>query len=263
MKEVNLLCEIKDDIGYITINRPNLFNAINRQTVDEFAGVLSEWRSKSSCKIVVITGAGEKAFCAGADINTFIESFRDPVGGGREWSQYGQKFLDLLETYEKPVIAAVNGLAMGGGLELALACSFIIASENAIFGAPEVTFGIMPAWGATQRLGRLVGKGRALQMILTGDPLDAQEAYRIGIVNMVVPQHDLMSSCRRVGARIILNAPIAVRLSMEAVVRGLNTIGKEGFLLESYLAGLACQTEDAREGFKAFVEKRKPVFHNR
>lgn len=253
---------MKNSIGYITINRPNVFNAINRETVDEFMAVLSRWRTIDSCRIIVITGSGDKAFCSGADINTFIENFRDPMGG-REWSIYGQQFLNSLENYEKPVIAAVNGLAMGGGLELALACSFIIASENAKFGASEVTFGIIPAWGATQRLGRIVGKGRSLQMILTGDPVDAREAYRIGIVNMVVPPNELMPTCRRIGERIQRNAPIAVRFSMEAVVRGLNAMGNEGFLLESDLAGLVCRTEDAREGIKAFIEKRKPIFNNR
>lgn len=262
MKEVNLVCEVKNGIGYIIINRPKVLNAINRETIDEFIGTLSEWRSDSSCRVLIITGSGEAGFCAGADISTFVESLRDPMGG-REWSVYGQKFLSVLENYEKPVIAAVNGLALGGGFELALACSFIIASENAILGASEVTFGIMPAWGATQKLARLVGKGRAMEMILTGDPLDAREAYRIGIVNMVVSQEELIFTCEKVAERIIQNAPIAVRLSMKAVVQGLNLRGDEGLSLESDLAGLVCQTEDAREGINAFVEKRKPVFINR
>lgn len=256
----NLLVEKRQRIGYVTINRPKVLNALNRTTVRELAACFEQLAQDAEVGAVILTGAGEKAFVAGADINEL--STRTPLEG-KELSLLGQAVLDRIESLGKPVIAAVNGYALGGGCEIAMACTLRIASENARLGQPEVKLGIIPGYGGTQRLPRLVGAGRALQMLLTGEPITAQEALRIGLVNEVVPPAELLPRCEAVAGQILANAPVAVRLAMEAVNRGLNMTLADAQFLEATLFGLSCVTEDMKEGTRAFLEKRPPRFTGR
>jgi enoyl-CoA hydratase len=206
---------------------------------------------------VIITGSGEKAFIAGADINELAT--QTPVAG-KEYSLSGQGIFDAIENLGKPVIAAVNGFALGGGCELAMACTFRIASENAVLGQPEVKLGIIPGYGGSQRLPRLVGKGRAMQILLTGEMVSAADALRIGLVNQVVPQAELLATAEAIAAKIIANAPLAVKFVLEAVNRGVEMTQAEGQFLEATLFGLCCATEDMKEGTRAFLEKRAANF---
>jgi enoyl-CoA hydratase len=210
--------------------------------------------------VLVVTGAGEKAFVAGADI---AELAALDALSGRETSRRGQRIFRELELCPKPVIAAVNGFALGGGCELALACHMRIASDNAQFGLPEVGLGVIPGYGGTQRLARLVGRGRALEMVLTGRRVGAEEALRMGLVNRVVPLASLLDEARALAAAILANGPVAVRAALEAVQRGLDVPLEAGLELEANIFGVVCATEDMREGLRAFLEKRKPAFQNR
>jgi len=256
----NIQLERRDRIAVLTIARPDVLNALNAATVGEIGMAMAGLKHDDGVGVVIVTGAGEKAFVAGADIAEL--AVMTPVSG-RNTSLHGQQVFSSIENLGKPVIAAVNGYALGGGCELALACTMRIASEKAKLGLPELTLGIIPGYAGTQRLARLVGKGRALELMLTGKPVDAQEAYRIGLVNRVVPAEELMSACTAIANQILANGPIAVRFALEAVNRGLESTLEEGSNLEATLFGLISATEDMHEGLNAFLEKRKPVFKNR
>jgi len=253
----NLLYEKRNGIGYVAVNRPEKLNALNRKTMDELHDCFQEIERDDEVRAVILTGAGEKAFVGGADINEL--AVQTPVEG-KELSMRGQKILDLIEHLGKPVIAAVNGYALGGGCELALACTIRIASENARLGQPEVKLGLIPGYAGTQRLPRLVGKGRALEMVLSGEPVSAAEAYRIGLVNQVVPAQDLMATAEKLAQKILANAPLAVKFALEAVNHGLEMTEAEGQFLEANLFGLCCTTADMKEGTRAFLEKRPARF---
>jgi enoyl-CoA hydratase len=259
MGDANILYEVKNNIGYVTINRPKLLNALNKECLTELVEILSLWKEDSDCRAVIITGAGEKSFSPGADINVFVEESKKAIGG-REWSRYGQIAFQYLENLGKPSVAAINGMAMGGGLELALACTFRVASDNAKFGLPEISVGIMPGWGGTQRITQIVGKSKAMELVLTGEAISAEEALKIGLVSTVVAAKDLIAESERFLKRIIKNAPVAIKLAMEAINSGVDMPLPDGLALESNLAGLLCITEDGKEGIKAFTEKRNPIF---
>jgi enoyl-CoA hydratase len=256
----NITYEVKASICYIVLNRPKVMNALNRRTVEELNTAFHAAKDDETVKGIILTGSGEKAFIAGADIAE-LSAIDDGKAG--EFSEKGQEVLSFIESLGKPVIAAVNGFALGGGCETAMACTIRIAAENAKFGQPEVKLGLIPGYGGTQRLPRLVGKGRALQLILTGDLIDAREAYRIGLVNEVVPAADLISRCEAILNRIDANAPIAVRYSIEAVNKGLDTDLTSGLKLEAKYFGLAAGTEDKKEGTSAFIQKRAPQFQGK
>jgi enoyl-CoA hydratase len=253
----NLLYEKRDGIGHVTVNRPEKLNALNRKTMDELHDCFQEIERDDEVRAVILTGAGEKAFVGGADINEL--AVQTPVEG-KELSMRGQKILDLIEHLGKPVIAAVNGYALGGGCELALACTIRIASENARLGQPEVKLGLIPGYAGTQRLPRLVGRGRALEMVLSGEPVSAAEAYRIGLVNQVVSAQDLIAAAEKLAHKILANAPLAVKFALEAVNHGLEMTQAEGQFLEANLFGLCCTTADMKEGTRAFLEKRPARF---
>ncbi len=252
-----ILVEPRNNITQITINRPQALNALNWQTMTELQSALESVRADDNVSGVIITGAGEKSFVAGADIKELAS--KNPVTA-KEFSLQSQEILRYIERFPKPVIAAVNGFCLGGGCELAMACHIRIASQNAKFGQPEVNLGIMCGNGGTQRLPRLVGKGRAIELILTGNMIDADEAHRIGLVNKVTPAAELISAAEEILNTIAARGPIAVKLSLEAIVHGLDMTLEEGVQLESNLFGLCFSTEDMKEGTQAFVEKRKPEF---
>jgi enoyl-CoA hydratase len=256
----NLLLDVKDQIARITFNRPNVLNALNRKTMEELGEILNVVRADSAVRVLILTGAGEKAFIAGADITELAQ--QTPVGG-REYTLAGQAIIHRLETMGKPSIAAINGFALGGGCEMALACTMRIASRTARLGQPEVKLGIIPGYGGSQRLPRLVGKGLAHEMILTGEMISAEEALRIGLVNKVVEPGELLATAEALAKKIIANAPIAVQYAMEAVERGMEMPQEEGLYLEATLFGLCCATQDMREGTGAFVEKRPAKFEGR
>ena len=249
--------ENRDDIAIITVHRPDKLNALNAETVTELRTALQGVAADAAVRAVILTGAGEKSFVAGADI---AELARMTPLSGIDVSRQGQDTFRLLETMGKPVIAAVNGFALGGGLELALACHFRVASENAKFGLPEVKLGIIPGYGGTVRLPRVIGRGRALEMILTGDMIDAQEAYRIGLVNHVHPQPELLGAAEQLAKKIAANGPVAVALAIEAVDHGYHASTEDALRLEAKLFGLLASTQDMREGMGAFLEKRKANF---
>ena len=251
-----LMYEKKENIGLLTINRPEKMNAISQELTAELSLLLDDIENDDELRVIVITGAGDKAFVAGADINELVD--RD-ARLGRRVSRERQEIFSRIENLHVPVIAAVNGYALGGGLELALACSIRICSEKAQFGAPEVKLGIIPGDGGTQRLPRLVGQGRAMEMIITGDFIDAQEAYRIGLVNKVFPPEKLKEEAMELAKKIASRPPLAVRYAKEAVNRSQED-SASGFALESYLHALSCTTEDKKEGVSAFLEKRKGKF---
>jgi enoyl-CoA hydratase len=256
----NVLYEKKGDTAYVTVNRPRVLNALNRATWEDLRTAFEEARADPTVRGVILTGAGDKAFIAGADIG---ELAHVTAVEAEESSSFGQEVLTLIESLGKPVIAAVNGYALGGGTETAMACTIRVASENAKFGQPEVTLGIIPGGGGTQRLPRLVGKGRALQLILSGGMINAQEAYRIGLVNEVVAPADLIAHAEAILKQIFSNAPLAVKYSLEAVNKGLESSQAEGLTLEASLFGLCAGTEDKKEGTQAFLQKRAPQFQGR
>jgi enoyl-CoA hydratase len=256
----NLLFEVSDKIARITINRANVLNALNRKTLDELGDCLKKARADDDIRVLILTGAGEKAFIAGADINELSQ--QTPVNG-REFTLYGQEIFHRLETLGKPVIAAINGFALGGGCELALACTLRVAARNAKLGQPETKLGIIPGYGGTQRLARLCGKGVAHELILTGEMISAEEALRVGLVNRVVEPGELLATAEAIAKKIIANAPLAVKYALEAVERGMEMPQEEGLYLEATLFGLICATQDMREGTRAFLEKRSPKFEGR
>jgi enoyl-CoA hydratase len=256
----NLLFEVSDKIARITFNRPNVLNALNRKTMDELGDCLKKVRADDDIRVLILTGAGEKAFVAGADINELSQ--QTPVNG-REFTLYGQEIFHRLETLGKPVIAAINGFALGGGCELALACTLRVAGRNAKLGQPEVKLGIVPGYGGTQRLPRLCGKGVAHELILTGEMISAEEALRVGLVNRVVEPGELLATAEALAKKIVANAPLAVKYALEAVERGMEMPQEEGLYLEATLFGLCCATQDMREGTRAFLEKRSPKFEGR
>jgi len=260
LKLENVLYEKKGPLAYVTINRPKVLNALNAKTVSELRSVFEDARDDSTVRGVVFTGAGDKAFAAGADIG---EMANDTPLTAEQKTRSGQALTDLIENLGKPVIAAVNGFALGGGCELSMASTIRIASETAKFGQPEVKIGVMPGYGGTQRLPRLVGKGRGLQLILSGEIIGAQEAYRIGLVNEVVPAASLLSRAEAILNQFISNAPVGVKYSIEAVNKGLDTSLAEGLLLEASLFAICAGTEDKKEGTSAFLSKRAPKFQGR
>src|SRR5881296_1607054 len=256
----NLLYEKKGPIAYVTLNRPKVLNALNQATWDDLRTAFEDARDDAAVRGVILTGAGDKAFIAGADIS---ELAHVTAVEAQKSSRFGQSVLDLIENLGKPVIAAVNGFALGCGCETAMACTIRVASEHAKFGQPEVKLGLIPGGGGTQRLPRLVGKGRALQLILSGETISAQEAYRIGLVNEIVPAADLIPRAEAILQQIFANAPVAIRFSLEAVNRGLETSQAEGMALEAALFGLCAGTEDKGEGTQAFLQKRAAKFKGR
>jgi enoyl-CoA hydratase len=257
MSVENLLLERDGAIAIVTINRPRVLNALNTQTMDELRRTFLDLKQDEEVRVVILTGAGEKSFVAGADINEL--AVQTPTGG-REHALAGQHVLDVIENLGKPVIAAINGFALGGGCELAMACTMRIAADTAKLGQPEINLGLLPGYAGTQRLSRLVGKGKAMEMILTGAPVSAAEAERIGLVNRVVPAAELMTAVRTLAAELAKQAPIAMRYIINAINHGLEMPYAEGAVFEATLFGLIAATDDMREGTRAFLEKRKPIF---
>src|SRR5437763_4075608 len=253
----NLLLERDGAVAIVTINRPNVLNALNSHTVDELRRLMLELKHDAAVGAIILTGAGAKAFVAGADINEL--AVQTPTGG-REHALTGQHVLDVIENLGKPVIAAINGYALGGGCELAMACSLRIAADTARIGQPEINLGILPGYAGTQRLARLVGKGKAMELILTGAQIGAAEAERIGLVNRVVPAADLMTEARKLATTLAAQAPIALRHIINAINKGLEMPFAEACVFEATLFGLVASTDDMREGTRAFLEKRQAVF---
>ncbi|EEA02323.1 Enoyl-CoA hydratase/isomerase [Burkholderia sp. H160] len=256
----NVLYEKRNAIAYVTVNRPKVLNALSTQTWKDLRTAFEDAREDAAVRGVILTGAGGKAFIAGADISELAHASAIEA---EQSSRFGQAVLDLIENLGKPVIAAINGFALGGGCETAMACTLRIAVEHAQLGQPEVKLGLLPGGGGTQRLPRLVGKGRALQLILSAQLISAQEAWRIGLVNEVVPAADLIGRAEAILKTIGSNAPVAVKLSLEAVNKGLDADQSEGLALEASYFGLCAGTEDKKEGTSAFLEKRAPQFVGR
>lgn len=253
----NLIYEKRDGIAFITFNRPKVLNALNRRTMEELRDILLDARGDEKVRVLILTGTGEKSFVAGADIGELSQ--QTPVNG-KEFSLFGQGVIRLLETMGKPSICAINGFALGGGCEVALACTIRLASKTAKLGQPEVKLGILPGYGGTQRLARLCGKGVAHELCLGGEMVSAEEAQRIGLVNHIYEPAELIGAAEALAKKIIANAPVAVRYAMEAIERGIEMPQEEGLFLEATLFGLCCATQDMKEGTKAFLEKRKPEF---
>ncbi len=256
----SLLYEKRGPVAYVTLNRPKVLNALNTPTWKELRAAFEDVRDDPAVRGAILTGAGDKAFIAGADISELAQV---TAASAEQTSRLGQSVLDLIENLGKPVVAAVNGFALGGGCETAMACSIRVAAATARFGQPEVKLGLPPGGGGTQRLPRLVGRGRALQLILTGEIIDAREAWRIGLVNEVVAPADLIACAEAILGQIFANAPLAVRYSIEAVNKGLETSQALGQLLEASLFGICAATDDKAEGTRAFLEKRAPRFEGR
>jgi enoyl-CoA hydratase len=256
----NLLLERDGASAIVTINRPKVLNALNSQTLDELRRAILDLKREPDVRVVVLTGAGEKSFVAGADIN---ELAAQTPTGGREHALTGQHVLDLIENMGKPVIAAINGYALGGGCELAMACTLRIAADTAKIGQPEIALGLIPGYAGTQRLARLVGRGRAMEMILTGTPIGADHALRIGLVNRVVPAAELPAEARKLAQQLAAQAPIAMRYIIDAINKGGEMAFAEACRYEATLFGLVAATDDMREGTAAFLEKRKAAFKGR
>src|ERR1700745_935694 len=256
----NVQYEKKGAIAYVTVNRPKVLNALNTPTWTDLKAAFKDAKTDASVHGVILTGAGDKAFIAGADISelSHVDAY-----GAEESSRFGQGVLDHIENLGKPVIAAINGFALGGGCETAMACTMRIAAEHARFGQPEVKLGLLPGGGGTQRLPRLVGKGRALQLILTGERVSAQEAYRIGLVNEVVAADSLIDRAESILKQVAANAPIAVKFSLEAANKGMESSQSEGLTLEASYFGICAATDDKKKVPSAFLEKRAPKFQGR
>jgi enoyl-CoA hydratase len=253
----NVKVEVRDSIAIMTIDRPKVLNALNAQTVAEIGEAFEQVRNDDAVRAVILTGGGEKAFVAGADINELATM--NPITG-KETAERGQRIFTAIERFPKPVIAAVNGFALGGGCELALACHIRIASDKAQLGLPEVTLGIIPGYGGTQRMARLLGKGKALELICTGDRIPADEAERIGLVNKVVPADQLMASAEEMARKMASRGPLAIRAAIEAVTIGSDMPQDAGLVLEATLFGLLASTSDMKEGMGAFLEKHQAKF---
>ena len=256
----NLLIERDGGVATITINRPKVLNALNVATLDDLRHAVLECKRDNEIRSILLTGAGEKAFVAGADIT---ELAGQSAASGRDHALAAQHVFDLIENLGKPVIAAINGYALGGGCELAMACSLRIAADSAQFGQPEIKLGLVPGYGGTQRLPRLVGKGKAMELMLTGAPISAIEAERIGLVNRVVPAAQLMTEARRLAVVLAAQAPLAVAYIIHAVNHGVEMPFAQACAYEATLFGLAFATDDAREGTRAFLEKRSPAFRGK
>lgn len=257
MNYENILIEIENNIATVIVNRPTKLNALNKETIDDLHKAFKNLGKNKEIKVIVLTGSGEKAFVAGADIAEFSNF---SIEKGTELAAKGQeKLFDFIENLKTPVIAAVNGFALGGGLELAMACHFRVASENAKMGLPEVSLGLIPGYGGTQRLPQLVGKGRAMEMIMTAGMIPADEAYRAGLVNHVVPQAELLEFCYGIAQRIMKNSPAAIGKAIKAVNANFKE-GKNGYETEIKAFGKCFGTSDFKEGTSAFLEKRKPSF---
>jgi enoyl-CoA hydratase len=252
--------EVEDGIALVTLNRPQVLNALNRQVIGELGRVMQEIREDDAVRVVILTGAGEKAFAAGADISELAEL--DPLGAVAI-TERGQALTRAMERLGKPIIAALNGFALGGGCELAMACTLRIAADTAKLGQPEVNLGVLPGYGGTQRLARLVGAGRALDLTLTGRMIPAAEAMDMGLVNRVVPAAELMDTARKTARSLAEKSPLSVRLILEAVHRGQDMGLDDALAWESHLFGLCASSEDMKEGLRAFLEKRKPEFKGR
>ncbi|KAB2891520.1 MAG: crotonase [Desulfobulbaceae bacterium] len=259
MEYSNILCEKDGPLATVTINRPKVLNALNYETLQELKHCFETIAGDRSTRVVILTGAGEKSFVAGADISFMREL--NPLEA-RTFATLGQEVMNTIEGIDTPVIAAVNGFALGGGCELALACDIRIASENARFGQPEVNLGVVPGFGGTQRLPRLVGKGHACELLFSGDIIDAAEAARIGLVNRVVPQDQLLESCRQLAGRICLRGPVAVRLCKDAVNNGLEMDLARACRYEADLFAMCFASTQQQEGMSAFLEKRQPKFES-
>jgi enoyl-CoA hydratase len=255
-----VLYEVRERVARLTINRPDKLNALDRQTMSDIDAAVAAARADDAVGVMLVSGAGEKAFVAGADINELAR--QTPVEGAA-YARAGQAVLDRLETMGKPSIAVIKGYALGGGCELAMACTLRIASETARLGQPETTLAIIPGYGGTQRLARLVGRGKAMELILTGEAIDAREAHRIGLVNRVVPLGEIDAAAEALAHTLLARGPVALRLAMQAIHEGLQMGQTEGLALETALFGLTCATEDMREGTQAFLEKRKPAYKGR
>lgn len=256
----NLIVEQDGGVLIVTINRPKVLNALNAATLAELLLALDAAASNDSVRAIVLTGSGEKSFVAGADINEL--AVQTPVGG-RDHARYGQRVFDRIERLGKPVIAAINGFALGGGCELAMSCTIRLAADHAKFGQPEINLGLIPGYGGSQRLPRLIGRGRAQELLLTGDMIGADEAYRIGLVNRVFPAASLMDEAKKLAHTLAAKAPVAVRYILDAVASGLEMSFPEAENHEATLFGLVSTTEDMREGTTAFLEKRKAQFKGR
>jgi enoyl-CoA hydratase len=253
----NLLLERDGAVAVVTVNRPHVLNALDFATLEELHRTVAALGDDQTVRCIVLTGAGDKSFVAGADINEL--AVQSPVTG-RERAQAGQRVFDAIENLGTPVIAAINGYALGGGCELAMACTIRIAADTAFLGQPEINLGLIPGYGGTQRLARLIGTGRALELLLTGDRVSAADAFRLGLVNRVVPAAELMPAARKLAAAIAGKAPIAVRYILEAVNRGVSLPLADAQSLEAALFGLVASTDDMREGTQAFLAKRTPAF---
>jgi enoyl-CoA hydratase len=253
----NIRFEKKNQLAYVTIDRPKVLNALNMATMQELKHAFAAIKDDAEVRVVILTGSGEKAFVAGADIGELSQ--HTPVSA-KEYTHKGHAIIDAIENLGKPVIACINGFALGGGCELAMACTMRLASDNAKLGQPEVKLGLLPGYGGTQRLPRLVGKGIAMQLVLTGEMITAHEAHRIGLVNEVVPAGELIPRAEAIATKIIANAPLAIQYAMEAVNHGLDLPLADGLFLEATLFGVCCATEDKNEGTKAFLEKRTAQF---
>ena len=256
----NLLIERDEAVAVVTFNRPKVLNALNAHTLNELSTAIEAFRTDAGVRAVILTGSGEKSFVAGADINEL--AVQTPVEG-KEHARRGQQIFDAIEQLGKPVIAAINGFALGGGCELAMACTIRIAADTARFGQPEINLGIIPGYAGSQRLPRLVGKGVALEIMLTGDMVPAQRAYEIGLVNRVVPAADLMAEARKMAHLLASKAPIAIRYIIEAVNQGLDAPFPVGEFLETSLFGAIASSADMKEGTKAFLEKRQAVWQGK
>ncbi|HUE88915.1 MAG TPA: enoyl-CoA hydratase-related protein [Vicinamibacterales bacterium] len=255
-----LLVERDGAVAVVTINRPRVLNALNTQTISEIERVMRDLQQDAAIRAVVLTGAGEKSFVAGADINELATL---SPAEGQEHGRRGQAVFDLIEHLGKPVIAAINGFALGGGCELAMACTLRIAADSARFGQPEINLGIIPGYAGSQRLPRLVGKGRALEILLTGDMVGAARAYEIGLVNRVVPAAELLTEARKLAAALASKAPVAARYILEAVNHGMEMPLGDAQFLEGTLFGLVASTDDMKEGTAAFLAKRQPSWRGR
>jgi len=257
MEGQNVLFEINEEIGLLTINRPKKMNTLDAVTLDEIRDVFDRVKADEKVRILIVTGSGEKAFVAGADISGFVDiGLKD----GLDFIRKGQEVFGRLESLGIPSIAAVNGLALGGGCELAMACTFRIVSHNAKFGLPELALGVIPGYGGTQRLARMIGKSRALWLMLTGEMMGAEEAFRVGLANMVVEQAKLLDTAFEVGRTIRQKGPLAVRNTLIAVHRGADTDLQTGLIIEAAMTNLVLASRDKQEGVASFLEKRKPVF---
>ncbi len=253
----NITVDVANHVAEVTVNRPDKLNALDNETISELIACFGDLDNRDDVGVIILTGAGERAFIAGADISVLAEQ---GVTDGRDNSCHGQQLTQLMEASCKIVIAAINGFALGGGLEVALACDLRFASDNARLGLPEVSLGIIPGYGATQRLPRVVGQGRALEMILTGDPIKADRAYEIGLVNAVFSQAELLDEVREVAAKIVSRGPTATGLAKEAIYRGATLPMADGLALEADLFGIISATDEMKEGMRAFLEKRDPTW---